>query len=109
MENDPLVCKRNVPCFGFGDIFPPKCSMIMGRFRGEVCPWLLHKKDIQGPMKGGRAKLVGGFKHCLGVSKNKGTPILGNPRLFFTPKIGEDEPILTSIFFKWVETVETTN
>jgi len=22
----------------------------------------------------------------------------------FTPKIGEDEPILTSIFFKWVET-----
>ena len=24
--------------------------------------------------------------------------------LFFTPKLGEDEPILTSIFFKWVET-----
>ena len=22
----------------------------------------------------------------------------------FTPKIGEDEPILTSIFFRWVET-----
>ena len=22
----------------------------------------------------------------------------------FTPKIGEDEPILTNIFFKWVET-----
>ena len=26
----------------------------------------------------------------------------------FTPKFGEDEPILTSIFFRWVE-VETTN
>ena len=24
----------------------------------------------------------------------------------FTPKIGEDEPILTSIFFKWVETAQ---
>jgi len=30
----------------------------------------------------------------------------GNSHIFgfFTPKIGEDEPILTSIFFKWVET-----
>ena len=31
----------------------------------------------------------------------------GNSNIFlkiFTPKIGEDEPILTSIFFRWVET-----
>lgn len=36
VENDPLVCKGSVPGFGFGHIFPGKCSMIMGRFRGEV-------------------------------------------------------------------------
>ena len=30
----------------------------------------------------------------------------GNSNIFgiFTPKIGEDEPILTSIFLEWVET-----
>ena len=29
----------------------------------------------------------------------------GNSNIFyFTPKIGEDEPILTIIFFNWVET-----
>ncbi len=27
----------------------------------------------------------------------------------FTPKIGEDEPILTSIFFRWVETTNQMN
>ena len=36
----------------------------------------------------GKNELGGGFKYFLR----------------FTPKIGEDEPILTSIFFNWVET-----
>ena len=35
----------------------------------------------------------GGFKWVFGI---------------FTPKIGEDEPILTSIFFKWVESKPPT-
>ena len=30
--------------------------------------------------------------------------VVSNIFLMFTPKIGEDEPIFTSIFFKWVET-----
>ena len=35
------------------------------------------------------------------------TMVVSNMFYFFTPKLGEDEPILTSIFFKWVGS--TTN
>ena len=41
---------------------------------------------------GGSKELVGGNSNIFGI---------------FTPKIGEDEPILTFIFFKWVGS--TTN
>ena len=46
--------------------------------------------------------------NCSKAGMEKNTPMTGggNSKIFgiFTPKIGEDEPNLTSIFFRWAET-----
>ena len=47
---------------------------------------------------------VGPVQHGKIASQQKNWVVATQIFFIFTPKIGEDEPILTSIFFKWVET-----
>ena len=59
---------------------------------------LLEALSVASPPSRDRSEGDGGIQWEIGEAK------WFQIFFIFTPKIGEDEPILTSIFFRWVET-----
>ena len=83
---------------------------------GTWKPWVISPCDLQNRPTSGKPLLVGDphlsirnlEKLLTSRSKSKDNQPVARwwqlKYVFFHPEIWEDEPILTSIFFKWVET-----